>query len=164
MHDDDVGRGQLQVGVQRLDGGVVPLLDLAQEDVGQDLARQLQLARLDAVDVHDGHGAADHGGELQQAVLFQVGSLHRVIRGAEVDGLCNDLLLAAARTDGLVVDRVVGRSLVVGRPLGVDRVRERCAGAGHVGGLDGENGGAQRDAHGNLLEDTFEHLGSFCAR
>jgi hypothetical protein len=164
VHDDDVGRRQLQVGVQRLDGGVVPLLDLAEEDFGQDLARQLQLARFDAVDVHHGHGAADDGRELQQTVLFQVSCLHGIVRGAEIDGLGDDLLLAAARTDRLVVDRVVGGCLVVRRPLGVDGVRERCAGAGHVGGLDGKHGGAQRDAQGNLFEDTFEHLGSFCAR
>lgn len=145
-------------------GGVVPLLDLAQEDVGQHGARQLQLARRDAVDVDHRHGAADHGRELQQAILFQVFGLERVIRGAEVDRLGLDLLLAAARTDGLVVDGVVGGSLVVGGPLGVDGVRERRARAGHIGGLGGENGCAQRGADRNLFEDTFEHLGSFCAR
>ena len=35
MHDDDVGRGQVDAGVQLGDRRVVPLRDLAEEDVGE---------------------------------------------------------------------------------------------------------------------------------
>src|SRR5690606_29454726 len=107
---------------------------------------------------------ANDGRELQQAVLFQVVGLEGVVRGAEINRLGLDLLLAAARADRLVVHGVVGGGLVVGRPLGVDGVRERSAGASDVGGLDGENGAGQCGADSNLLEDTVEHSGSFCAR
>src|SRR3546814_9827148 len=36
MYRDDGSAGQLHVGVQRFDGGIVPLLDLGQENVGND--------------------------------------------------------------------------------------------------------------------------------
>src|SRR5690606_23361050 len=77
VNNDDVGVGQVQVGVHFFDGGIVPLLDLGQEDVGQNRAGKLQGAGLDAFDVDDGHRAAHDGGELEQVVLFEVFGLDR---------------------------------------------------------------------------------------
>src|SRR5690606_12494859 len=93
VHHDDRGTGQLDVGVQRLDGFIIPLGDLAQIDIRQHFAREAQFARLDAVDVDDGDHTADDGGELQKVVLLQVFSLHRIVGCAEVDRLGDDLLL-----------------------------------------------------------------------
>ena len=43
MDDGDVGRRQLHAGVQLRDRRVVPLRDLAEEDVGEDRPGELQL-------------------------------------------------------------------------------------------------------------------------
>ena len=64
--------GSLRPGFSVGDRLVVPLLDLAEIDVGEHRAGQLQLARLDAVEIHDGHDAADDGRKLHQARLVAV--------------------------------------------------------------------------------------------
>jgi hypothetical protein len=127
--------GSVHAGVQRLDGGVVPLGDLAQVDVAQHLAAQLQLARGNALDVDHRHHATDHGGELHQALFGQVFVLQRRVGGAEVHRLGLDLAHAGARADGLVVDLHAGGLVVVGSPLGVQRRREARARAGAPAGL-----------------------------
>ena len=66
---------------------IVPLGDLAVEDVGENLARQLELAGCNALDVDDGDHAADHGRELDEAVLLKLLGLQRRIGRAEIDGL-----------------------------------------------------------------------------
>ena len=53
------------------DLGIVPLGDLAVEDVGENLARQLELAGCNALDVVDGDDAAHDGRELDEAVLLE---------------------------------------------------------------------------------------------
>jgi hypothetical protein len=131
-HRGDGGVRQVQAGVQRLDGGVVPLGDLAQVDVAQHLAAQAQLAGSDALDVDHGDHATDDGRELHQALLGQLFVLQRRIGGAEVHRLRLDLAQAGAGAHRLVVDPGAGRLVVVGRPLGVQRRREAGAGAGHV--------------------------------
>src|SRR5690606_16196580 len=46
VHHNDGSVWQVQVGVERGDGLVIPLVDLAQEDVGDEFAGQLQSAGL----------------------------------------------------------------------------------------------------------------------
>ncbi|MCY1515388.1 hypothetical protein D9M68_499720 [compost metagenome] len=151
----DGGVRQGQRTVQCLDGGIVPLGDLAQVDVAQHLAVELQLARLDAGDVDHGDHAADDGGELHQALGLQFVVLQGRVRRAEIDGLGFDLLQASARTDRLVVDLDAGGLVEIGRPLGVQRCGEAGAGAGHVlcEGGNGEQRG--HEAGGCKFERRF---------
>src|SRR5690606_14537069 len=55
----DIAVRQAEARVQGGDRRVVPLLDLAQVDVGQQGAGQAQLPGLDAVDIDHGHRATD---------------------------------------------------------------------------------------------------------
>src|SRR6185312_13075070 len=124
MHHGDLARGQAQAGVQRGDLRVIPVGDLAKEDVGQGGAVQLDLVGLHTGNVDHRHDAADHDRELAQAELLQVFGLHRRVGGAEVDGAFLDLRDAGTGADRLVVEVVAGLLGVGGRPLGHDRVDE----------------------------------------
>jgi hypothetical protein len=132
----------LIAAIQGGDARVVPLADLAQEDVGQQFAVQLHRARGHARHLEHRHHAADHRRELRQAELFQFFRLQRGIGGAEVHRACLDLGDAAAGADRLVVDLLAGRLRVVGGPFRHDRIDERGAGAGDVcgHGAGGERG------------------------
>ena len=113
MHDDDRGGRQLDIRIHRLDRRVVPHLDLAEENIGNEGAGQLELAGLDAFNVDDGNGAADHGGKLHQAELIELLARHRIVGRAEIDRLGRNLLDAAARADRLVIHRIARGSLVI---------------------------------------------------
>src|SRR5690606_15114605 len=84
--------------------------------------------------VHHRHHAADGGGELHQSVLRQFLRRQRLVGRTEVDGAGLDLGDAAAGADRLVVDLVAGGLVVVGRPLGDQRIDEAGAGAGDFHG------------------------------
>ena len=127
-----VAFGQRHALVDLGDLGIVPLGDLAVEDVGQNLARQLELAGGNALDVVDGDHAAHHGRELDEAVLLQLFALQRSIGRAEIDRLGADLADAAAGADRLIVQAVAGLLVVGLGPLGIDREREGRACAGDV--------------------------------
>src|SRR3954453_3910806 len=130
--DRDAVARQLDAGVLARDFGVVPLLDLAEEDVSDGLAVELE-ALLDAVDVvRDGH-RAEHRRHVDGVAALLLGRrdlvvLHRRVGGPEVHGAGAELRDAAAGADGLVVDRRAVRLLEAGGPLLVDRRRERGAG------------------------------------
>src|SRR4051812_32891034 len=131
--DRDVRARQLRTRVLAGDLGVVPLLDLAEEDVRDGLAVELQ-ALLDAVDVvRDGDRAKD-GRDVNGIRALLLGGrdlvvLHRRVGGAEVDGAGAELRDAAAGADALVVDRRALVLLEAGGPLLVDGGGERRAGA-----------------------------------
>src|SRR3954469_13547812 len=131
--DRDAVARQLDAGVLARDLRVVPLLDLAEEDVGGRLAVELE-ALLDAVEaVRDGHRAED-GRHVDGVAALLLGGrdlvvLHRRVRGAEVDGAGAELGDAAARADGLVVDGGAVGLLEARGPLLVDGRREGRAGA-----------------------------------
>src|SRR5450432_1289094 len=129
VHDGDGHVRQLQALVQLDDLRVVPLLELAHQDLGQHIGRHLQLARLDARQVDDGHHGPHYHRELHQVRLVQLLGLERRIRRAEVDGAFGDLFDAAARADRLVVELDLGVLGVSVRPLRVQRIREGGAGA-----------------------------------
>src|SRR3954451_877222 len=152
--DGDRVARQLHAGVLAGDLGVVPLLDLAEEDVGDGLAVELE-ALVDAVDVvGDGDRAEDRRDVDGIAALLLGGRdlvvLHRRVGGAELDGPGAELGDAAARADRLVVDRRAARLLEAGGPLLVDGRRERGAGAvDRAAGLGGAaRAGARRRAAG----------------
>src|SRR5262249_21297537 len=132
------------------------LLDLAEIDLGERRAVDDQVARLDALEVDDRHDAAHDHRELRQARLVELLARKRRIGGTEGHGLGLDLLDAATRTDRLIVQADTGLLLIGVRPLGVDRVGERGAGAGDVGrqyrqrGRDGRDRGKRslHESHG----------------
>ncbi len=142
MHDGDRRVRQLGVGVELLQRGVVPLLDLAHEDLGQRRAVDRELAGLDAGNVDDRHDAAHHHRELHEAVLVELLARTRRIGGAEGDGLGVNLLDAAAGTDRLIVQTDAGLLLIGVGPFGVDRIGEGGAGARDVLGVCGSDGGS----------------------
>ena len=89
----------------------------------------------------------------QGAVFVEVGAGDRRVGRAEIDGLGLDLLDAGARTHGLVVQADTGSRLVQLGPLGIDRERERGAGAGDVGGLGGAHGEGGESGGGQGLQE-----------
>jgi len=127
------------------DGRIVPLLDVAQEDLGERRPVDHEVARLDAVEVHDRNDAAHHHRELRETRLVELLARQRRVGGAESHGLGLDLLDAAARTDRLVVEADAGLFLVRIRPLGIDRIGERGPCAGQIGGKRIPGGRDKRD-------------------
>src|SRR6058998_1808486 len=166
-HHGDRRIRQRDASVQGSDGRIVPLGDLAEIDVAEHVTSELDLAGLDALDVDHRHHAADHGGELQQAVLAQVIVLQRHVGSTEVDRLGLDLADAGARADRLVVDLGTGRLVVGVGPLGVDRRRERGTGTGDVlrecaaGGQQGSGNQAPADRGDVQHERDLLHV---CSR
>src|SRR5919199_1767092 len=102
--------------------------------VGAVAHRDVVARQLHAVEVvGDRHGAED-GRHVDRIAALLLGGrdlvvLHRRVGGAEVDGARAELRDAAARADGLVVDRRAVRLLEAGGPLLVDGGGERRAGA-----------------------------------
>jgi len=151
---------QGQARVQRLDGGVIPVGDLAQVDVSQHSARQLQLAGGQTLDVDHGHHTTNHGGELHQALGLEVIVAQRGIGRTEIHGLGFDLADAGTRTHRLVVDLDAGGLVVISSPLRVEGSRE--AGASPCGFLLGPAGGGEQSGHsaGNGHTNRPGHISS----
>ena len=84
---------------------VVPLGDLAEEDVGHVLGLEFQAGGDAGQVIGDDHGPHD-GGDVEQFAGggFQLFVGEELVGGAEIDGLGGDLLDAAAAADGLVVE------------------------------------------------------------
>ena len=160
MDHGDVGRRQLGFRVQGLDRGVIPLLDVADEDRRQRLAVQHQLARGDAFEIHHRNHAADDRRELDQAGFVQLFDRQRLVGGAESHGLRLDLLDPAAGADRLVVQPGAGFLLVGIGPLGGDRVEEGRASTGDVLVACGDFGGGRgRLRAGGDREDAGDQAG-----
>src|ERR1019366_9917453 len=101
------------------DASIVPGGDLAQEDVGQHFAAELEV--VDAGNVEGRHIRAEHGWNEDQFDLGRgqllVGGRH--VRGAKIHRSGRDLADSAAGTDGLVVDLDAGvRLAVLAKPFG----------------------------------------------
>ena len=133
MNDRDRLVGQVRLRVERLDGRVVPLRDLAGEDLADRLGVEVQAAA-DALDVVGHRDRAEHERDVQDRPALGAGELrvgHRHVAVTEVDGLRVDLRDAAAGADGLVgdVDALLG---VRGRPHRVDRRGQRRAGSAQL--------------------------------
>ena len=126
--------GKADARVQLRDRRVVPLGNLAEEDVGQNRSAEFQLLR-DARDVVHRHITAEHRREVKDLARRGVQLLlrHRPIRCAEEDRLAGDLTNPGARAQRLVVDLDIRVQLVVlGKPLRIDRIREGGAGPGDL--------------------------------
>ena len=131
---------------------IVPFGDVAEINVGDDVAVQLQF-RIALQVVDDGDAAGDDGHVQDFTRRIGHGLIgHRRVGSAEVHGLVEQLFLSAAGTDGLVIEADAGVLLAVGlKPFGEGRIIKRRAGAvdERLGiGLRGEQGGAA-DEHKN---------------
>src|SRR3954469_10332688 len=152
--DGDLAAREVRVGVALGDRGVVPLRDLAEEDVGDGLAVELE-ALVDALDVV-GHGdRAEHARDVDRVALLLGGRdllvLHRGVGGAEVDGAGGELGDPATRADALVVDGQALLLLEARGPLLVDREREGGACAVDAAGQLGAARGAAAAAAGAVI-------------
>ena len=78
------------------DSRVIPFADLAKENLSQNFSIQLQLASFDADYVNNRNHTSHYCGELHQSVFFQCLWLQWHVRRAEIHGLGDDLLDAAA--------------------------------------------------------------------
>src|SRR6266851_318649 len=115
---------QADAGIVLSDAGVVPLGDLAEVDVGDDVAGEIEVLA-DAREVVHRDNRAEDGGDVHRLDLRTVDLLiaHGAIGGAEVNDTLGDLADTAAGADGLVVDLHAGVLLAVfAEPLGVDGV------------------------------------------
>ena len=119
----------IEAGALTLDGPT-----LAEIDAGERRPVDDDVAGLDAVEVHDRHDAAHDHRELHETVLVEFLALEGRIGRAKGHGPGFDLLDAAARADRLIVQADAGVLLIGVRPFGVDRIGERGARAGNIGG------------------------------
>ena len=98
--------GRLTPGLSSAIAGSFQFLTLPAIDVGEQRTGELELARLEAGDVHDRDDAADHDRELREACSSASSSdVERLVGRAEVDRAGLDLRDAAAGADRLIVDR-----------------------------------------------------------
>src|SRR4029077_9926442 len=97
---------KLRVGIERGQSRVVPRLDLAGEDLSEDLAGELQAALLCRQVVRRNDRSEDQRYVKDRSTLRrgELGVLHGSVRSAKVDGLRADLLHAAPGADALVGD------------------------------------------------------------
>ena len=148
--------------IQRLDGGIAPIGDLAQIDVTQHLSRQLDLTRIDALDVDHRHHTTNHGRELHQTLLFKILVLQGHVGGTERHGLGINLAQTSTRAHRLIVDPHASGLVVVRSPLGIQRRRKRGASARNLLLRHGtrkcssrSHTSHQNTNHGHFHEDTF---------
>ena len=102
MHDGDLERGKRDLPVKRLDGGVVPLSDLANEDLGKRRPVESDVARLDALDIDHRDDATHDHRKLDETVRIELILGERPVGRAERHLLGDDLLDAPGRADRLV--------------------------------------------------------------
>jgi hypothetical protein len=126
--------GQLYARVERSNCRRVPLAYFAEINIREHGAAQPQCARFDALDIDDRHYAAHHHWKLHETVFLELGGLERRVGCAKIHGLGENLLDAAAGAYRLIVKPHAGFRAISFRPLGINRIRERRAGAGDVGG------------------------------
>ena len=145
----DGQRRQTQRRVERGDARIVPLLDLAAEDVGQRGPVKPQGAAGHARQVDHRHDGADHGRNLDQLRFGQRVGVQRRVGAAEIHAAGPRLLDAVARAGGGVAQRHAALAGIGRGPLLVDQRWKTRAGA-----LDGRlcvlGRAAQRknDGHG----------------
>src|ERR1035437_9115386 len=104
MNHDNRQIPQIHIWIERGALGIVPFRDIAHENVDDGITVQFQLGISRQI-VSDDIRAGD-GGNVQEFPrrFGEVFIAHRAIGGAEVHGSFGDLFLAAAGTDGLVVE------------------------------------------------------------
>ena len=110
MHRNDVEVRKLNVGVVSLDGLVVPLLDVASEDLREGVGRELEI--LHAVELVDNRDRGDVDGDVEslaaEATILRLGNLFILevgIRAGEVGGGSEELLATLTRANSVVGHR-----------------------------------------------------------
>src|ERR1051326_8139150 len=102
MNDGDIGRGEIDAGVELGDSRIVPLRNLPEIDVREHLTGELELG-IDARDVVDGDNTTENRREMENfsGRRLQLLVRHRAVARAEKDGAIRDLADTAARSDWL---------------------------------------------------------------
>ena len=142
--------GKVHAGVVPCDTGIVPLGDLAQVNVGDNVSGELEF-RIDAWQVVRGNNCAEHGRNVKQLLLGlrQLLIIHRAIGCAEVDDHLRDLANACTRANRLVVDlNTRMRLAVLGEPTLINRVGKGAARAREMLRHNWRNAGNHR-CHSN---------------
>ncbi|MPM53001.1 hypothetical protein SDC9_99765 [bioreactor metagenome] len=154
-HHRDLERGQLQLGVQRLNFGRIPAGDSAEIDGAEGRAVKFHGVGGDSGQVHDHDYAAGQHRELLKSGLLLLFQGKRIVGPGEVDGAGLDLIDAGAGADALIVDADAGCGLTVAEgPVLVDRSGKTGAGAiDH--GLGGSQCGDGRNRGGQ--QGLFQH-------
>ena len=151
VHDGDVGVGQPGAGVEDGKGRVVPLGDLAEEDLRENGAGELQPRAVEPRHVVGDGDGAEVNGDLERGAApraGEVGGAGGDVGGAEVDLPGGEAGDAGAAADRVVADRGGRMGLLVGGEREVEERRvEGRPGAGQVGhGRGARRGGAGRGA------------------
>ena len=140
--------------------GVVPLLDFAQIDVGEQWPAETKLSGLHTLDIHNRNDPADHEWKLREADFPELVGRERRVGRAEIDGRGLDLRDATSGADRLIVDPRTILLAVSLRPLRQNWIYEGGTGTGDLlRGRKQRNGAAQRHSqhhrrpfHAHLLE------------
>jgi len=158
MRDGDRLTGELRLGVQLLDGRIIPALDLTEKNFRQHIAVEREFARRHAVEIDHRHDGADHLRPLGEASGFELLGLQRLIGSAEGHRARLDLLDAAAGANRLIVKAGAGFLLVHIRPFRIDRIGEGGAGARNVH-REGDTGrhGDARGGDGGAFQNHGDH-------
>ena len=157
MHDGDRGVRQLDASIELRNRRIVPLGDLAEEDLCNGRAVEGHFTRLDARQVDDRNNRAVDDGELDEIILGDVFRCQRHVGGTESDGLGGDLLDAAARTNRLIIQADIHLLLVGVRPLGENRINEGRTGAGDIFGGGGQHRRGQKAGDGECGQVFHVH-------
>src|ERR1041385_4280905 len=127
MHHDQIVFGQFCAGIQTSDPLIIPFRDPSQENAGQGWTIEPEFRS--APKVVSNHDSPRHRRDVQyfswRGAKLLIG--HRTIGGAKVNGLSDNLLLAAAGPDALIVESRAGIDFgIFIKPLGVKWVRKSC--------------------------------------
>ncbi len=148
MDHDQVFVRELDPRIERRDPRIVPLGDLAEEDVGDGRGIELERRGAQARQVVCEHDGAENGRQVRDVTLDRRDLLirHRSVGRTEVDRTLRKLPDAAARSDRLVVDLDAGLLGIRLKPAGVDGVRKGGARAVQIGLTLGRSRCAKRDS------------------
>src|SRR4051812_64640 len=99
---------QLEIRIYRLNGRIVPRSKLAKVYVCKHLPCEVNLSRLDALDIDYWNNAPDHDRELHHPELLQFFRIKRHIACTKIDGCFLDQANANTRAHRLIADIVTG--------------------------------------------------------
>ena len=157
VHHGDFLARECHARIDGGDGGIVPVGDFTEEDVGDNRPGQFHATGFDARNIDDrNHGTHDRG-KLGQAGSGQIAGFQRGIGRAEINRRRFDLGNTATGTDGLVVDLVFGGFIVVRRPFRHGRKDEGSPGAGDFGGVGNHASACQRQCENRGFQG-IEHV------
>jgi hypothetical protein len=164
MGNHDLLVGELNAGIRLGHRGIVPVLDLAKENAGQDIGCKFQLLG-DARNVIGGNNRAEHRRHMKNLHFGfrQLFVRHRPVAGPKIDRSFQQLADASTAADGLIVDLNVGICFVeFAKPFRVHRIWECSTGAVQVNLRPGANAekrnaacDSEKTIHSALLDSAL---------